>query len=442
MRIVIVGAGAVGSYLAQRLAVEGQDVVVVEADPVKAEEVQDAVDCLVVTGNGASPASLEEAGIKDAELLIAVTNSDAVNILACHAAARMGVPRKIARVEDLALQDELAVLGVDYMIDPVAELARELLLLARKGGVSEVINFADGRLVLIGGYVQGDSEVAGIHLAELRERVEGWDWLVTGLVRDGETIIARGDTTVQEGDHLLLMAKTERTDQALKMLGLRDKRAEKVMIIGATRLAQITAELFARNGMQTVLVDEEAERCRELSLKSDRIVVVQGDPTDPRVLEGEGVSSVDLVLALTGWDEVNILSSLVAKAKGARRTVARFHRFEYVGLLPGIGIDAGVSTRLAAANAILRFVRRGQIHSVVTFQDTDAEAIELQVEHRSEAVGKTLIDISLPKSVIIGGILRGDDAFVPHGSTKIQPGDRLIAFAKPDAIPAIEKIFA
>lgn len=442
MRIVIVGAGGVGSYLAERLSMEGQDVVVIESDPVRAGDLQATVDCLVIVGNGASPAILEEAGIRKAELLIAVTSADAVNVLACHAGARLGVPRKVARVEDEALRDELEILGVDVVIDPDAALARDLLLLVRRAGVSEKIEFADGRLVLLGGYVRGDADVAGISLAELRAQVKGWDWIVAAIVRDGRTIVARGDTEVEQGDHVLIMAKSEHTAEAIELMGLHEQRAHKVMIFGSTRIARLTASGFARNHIQTILVDDDAARCRALAAEFDKVIVVQGDPTDPRVLRSEGVEGVDAALALTGWDETNLMATLVAKALGIPFVAARFQGVELVKLLAGVEIDAAVSSKLAAANAILRFVRRGRIHSVVTFQDTDAEAIELAVAHSSVAVGRSLIDIHLPKSVIVGGVLRGNEAFVPHGDTIIRAGDRLIVFALPKAIPAVEELFS
>lgn len=441
MRIVIVGAGQVGSYLAERLSIEGQDVVVIDSSAARVKELQDTLDALVIQGNGATPSVLEEAGVADAEMLIAVTSQDAANVLVCQTGTRLGVPLKIARVEDPALRPGLEAVGVDVVIDPEATLAAELLSMVRKGSVSEVFEFGDGRLVLMGGFVPEDAPVAGHTLAELRESVEGWGWLVTALVRNGETTIARGDTTIHSHDHVLLIAKPDETDEAMDFLGLSHRRAHKVVILGATRLAQLTAELCAEEGMSTLLIDEEADRCRYLAEQSDRVVVVQGDPTDPRVLRSEGVDSADVVMALTGWDEVNIMGALVANALGVETTVARFHRIELVGLLAGVGLDAAVSARQAAANAILRFVRRGRIHSVATFQDTEAEAIEIQVGPEGSALGKTLADIHVPKTAIIGGVVRNGEAFVPRGTTTIEEGDRLIVISLPNAIPTIEKMF-
>lgn len=442
MRIVIIGAGAVGSYLAERLSFEGQDVVVIESDPAKAAELQSAVDCLVINENGASIHALEAAKVGEAALLIAVTSSDAVNILACQAAARLGVPRRVARVQDPTLREDLDMHGVDVVIDPVEALTRELLLLVRRGGLSEVVEFAGGRISLFGGRVQADAPLDGITLRALRQRVKGWDWIVAALVRDGKTTIARGDSMVRAGDHVLVVTSDSAAQEALQLMGVEEHRAKKVFILGATRLSLLTAELFVRSGINTVLVDNDTDRALDLSARYDRLVVIKGDPTDPNILRAEGISKADVVLGLSGWDEVNILGCLVGKALGVHTAVARFSRFEYVSLLAGHGIDAGVSTRLAAANEILRLVRRGHIHSVATFQDTDAEAIELQTAAGSDAIGKTLTDIGLPKSAIVGGIVRKKKAFIPHGDTRIEEGDRLIAIALPDAISAVEKLFS
>lgn len=442
MKIVIVGAGAVGSYLAERLSLEGQDVVVVESDPVKAAELQAQVDCLVVVGNGANKQTLEEAGLQDADLLIAVTNSDSINVLAAHAGETLGVPRKIARVEDPELRDEAMELGVDFFVDPGQALARELLLMVQQGGVSEVIEFATGQLVLVGGFISEDAPVVGKTLAELRTKVTGWNWLVVALIRGGETIIARGETKVEARDHVLLMAKAKYIQEAFKLLGLRENPAKNVMILGSTRLAQLTSEELAVNGIHTILIDEDAERCKLIAREHAKVICVQGDPTDPKLLRSEGIENVDAVLALTGWDEVNILGSAIAKSLGAKITVARFHRNDLVSMLPGFGIDAAVSSRLAAANEILRFVRRGLVHSVVTFQDSDAEAIEIQVDAKSPTLGKSLSEIGLSRSLIVGGIARGKKAFVPRGETVIEPGDRLIVIALPEGIAEVERLFA
>jgi trk system potassium uptake protein TrkA len=442
MRIVIVGAGAVGSHLAERLSIEGQDVVVIDNDPVKVDQLQSSLDILAIQGNGASPVILEAAGIDKAELLIAVTSNDAVNVLACHAAARLGVPRKIARVEDSALRDELQILGVDVVIDPEEQLAKDLLLLVSEGGISEHATFGDGSLSLMGGFVQPDAPLSHMSLEELRNQVTDWDWLVTAIIRGGEPFVARGESVVEEGDHVLIAAKTELVKDLAPLLGITIHKAKKVMIFGAGRLARITANLLCENGISVTLIDKEEAATRLVADECEGVLVVHGDPMDPELLRSEGIESVDDVLALTKWDEVNVVASLVAKGLGAKNAIARYHRLDYVSLLNETRVDSGVSSRLSAANAILRFVRRGRVHSVVTFQDSNLEAIELQVDPASDAIGKTLADIHLPKTAIIAGIIRGKKTFIPRGSSTVVGGDRVIAVALPEAISVLEKTFS
>lgn len=440
MRIIIVGAGAVGSYLAERFSVEGHDVVVVESDAERVQELESQLDAMIISGNGASAATLVQAGLKEADLLVAVSSSDAVNVLACHAATKLGTPVTVARVEDPELKAEVEALGVDFVIDPGEAAARELLTLVGTGRVAELVEFADGGLVLIGAYISGDSQVVGRSLADIRETVTEWDWLVVAVVRDGETFIARGDTELHEGDHVLMMAKSGRTQTPFALLGLTDRPAEKVVILGGTRLAQMTAALLSARGVATTLIDEDVERCRAIAEALPDVVVVNANPVDPKILAAEGVGNADEVLALTGWDGDNLLGSAVARALGADEVTARFNDTELAGLLGGGGVDATVSPKLSAANEILRFVRRGKIYSAVTVPGSDAEALELEVGADSPAVGKTLRELKLPKTLIIGGMQRDGEAFVPRGSTTIRAGDHLIAVALPGGIPAAEKL--
>lgn len=442
MRIVIVGAGAVGSYLAERLSTEGQDVVVVEDDPSVAAELQDRLDVLVISGNGASPTVLAEAGAGRADLLIAVSNSDGANVLACHTAAELGVGRTVARVEDPDMREALDGLGVDVVIDPSETASRELVTLVQRSGVSELIEFADGRLVMVGATVPSASPLIGSSLAALRARRSQWEWVVTAIVRHGMTIVAHGNTQVEPGDHVLLMVRSDDVDRATDLLGVSRTSIDRAIVLGSTRLAELTIARLLEAGFDVVGIDQDEGRCRGLAERHPRLLALCDDPTDPDTLKNLDVSPGDAVLSLTGWDEVNILGSLIAKALGASTTLARFNRISYVGLLEGVGIDGAVSSRLAAAAAILRFVRRGRIHAVATFKDTDAEAIELEVDPGSPAVGKRVRDLEIPTGAIIGGVVRNGSTVVPRGDTGIEVGDVVIFFALPSAIPQVERIFA
>ena len=440
MRIFIVGAGAVGSYLAEKFSNEGHDVVVIESDPERAAAAQAEIDCLVINGNGASVETLKGAGLEDADLLIAVSSSDAVNVLACAAATQLKIPRKVARVEDPQLKAEVEALGVDLVIDPDEAAARELLRLAQSGGIAEKIDFAGGELVLLGAHVDPGAAVIGHTLAELRESVTGWDWLVVATIHEGKTMIARGTTIIESRDHILMMANRDGVEQAYEWLELSSKPAEKAIVLGGTRLAKLASRLLVDNGIHTTLIEPDWERCKSLAAALPGVTIVRGHITDPKMLEAEGVRATDTVMALTGWDGENVLAALVAKKKGAKEAIVRFTNTALIGLLAEAGIDASVSSRMSAANEILRFVRRGVIHSVVTFADSDAEAIDLEVGPSSPAIGRTLADLHLPHTMIIGGIQRGAGAFVPRGTSKIEVGDHLIVITLPETIGIAEKL--
>lgn len=442
MRIIIVGAGAVGSYLAERLSQEGQDVVVVEDDPGIATELQDSIDALVIQGNGASSITLQEAGAAKADLVIAVTSSDGANVLACHAAKDLGAKMTIARIEDPEIREGSEQLGVDVVIDPSATAAEEIVDIVGVGGASELIQFANGKLVMVGATVSPNSPITGVPLRQLRLRSAEWGWVLAALVRHGRTIVAHGDTEVESGDHALIMTTDDNVERATEMIGMKRRHLERAIIFGATRLAELTADAMAEAGLDVVIVEEDPSRCTALAEKHSNALIICGDPTDPDVAANLDLGPKDVALGLSGWDEVNLLACLVAKASGAGMVISRFHRIAYVGLLSGIGIDAAASSRLMAANAILQFVRFGDIERVVTFSDTDAEAIEMEVAGGAEAVNRTLLDLDLPVGVIVGGISRNGTTFVPDGSTVIRAGDHIIFFSLPRDIPESTALFS
>jgi trk/ktr system potassium uptake protein len=442
VRIIIVGAGAVGSYLAGRLSQDGQDVVVVEDNESIAAELQDSIDAMVIQGNGASGVTLEEAGASKSDLLIAVTSSDGANVLACHAAKALGTKMTIARIEDPEIREGSEQLGVDVVIDPSATAADEIVDIVGLGGASELIQFADGKLVMVGGTVTTGAPIAGTPLRQLRVRNAEWGWVIAALVRDGRTIVAHGDTEVSAGDHALIMTTDDNVERAARMIGLKRHDFGRAIIFGGTRLAQLTADKMSAAGLEVVLIDEDNARCQSLADKHPKALVMCGDPTDPDLAASLDLGPDDVAMALTGWDEVNLLACLVAKASGAGMTISRFHRIAYVGLLAGIGIDAAASTRLMAANAILQFVRFGEVERVVTFSDTDAEAIEMEVVEGAEAADRTLFDLKLPVGVIVGGVSRNGTTFVPDGSTVIRAGDHIIFFSLPRDIPESTALFS
>lgn len=440
MRVVIVGAGHDGSYLAERLVAEGQEVVVIEADEDKALRIQERLDVLAVQGNGASPAVLRRAGADEAGLFLAVTDSDGANVLACRSAKALGVPRTVARVEDADLREVSPGLGVDVVVDARESSARQAARLAEHAGVTEYAVFADGKLCLVAGVVTAGAIAVGRTVQELRPMAAGWSFIVAAVVRGDETEIARGATRIDAGDHVVVMVETDRVRDVIGMFGIDTEPIERVVILGGTRIAEMTADILLDAGYEVLIVEEERERAALMARRS-RASILQADPKDPDFLSSLRLGAGDVVVGLSGHDELNLMGCLMASAVGARKTIARFGHRSVAGLLRNVGIDATLSSRVAVANMILQFVRRDRILSVATVKDTDAEALEIELAAGSPSAGVKLINLGMPRDAVLGGIARADGVVVvPKGDTELRVGDHVVVFAKSEAIDAVEKL--
>ncbi len=444
MKIIIVGAGAVGSYLAERLSSDGQDVVVIESNPQIAETLDSRLDVLTVTGNGAGQEVLKEAikAVGDSvDLLIAVTNQDGINALACHSATILGIKQTVARISDSVLRSGLHSMGVKVVIDPDEATADELVRLVKLSGLSEHWEFAGGKLLLVGGIAQPASLLLDKPLKELTTLSKKREFLVVAIIRDGETMVARGSTRVRAGDHVLMMVAPHDVYFAAKLLGIKTRLANRVVVTGDSRLSMVAIRKLREAWLSVVFITNDQQFCRRVAEINSKVLALRNDPAHPNTLGGLDLGDRDALLALSEDDASNALVCMVAKALGVQLAVARLHNPHYVGLLEGRGIDASVSPRLLAAGSILRYVRRGIVHSVVTFSDSDAEAIELDVAEKSPAAGRQLMDINLPKGAMVGGIVHNGTTILPRGDTTIQPGDRIIVFSLPDSITPTENLF-
>ncbi|HSW31490.1 MAG TPA: Trk system potassium transporter TrkA [Longimicrobiales bacterium] len=447
MRVLVVGAGEVGFHLARRLSEESQDVVLIEGDPERADFAAKQLDVMTVTGNGASLSVLESAGVHGARMLMAVTSRDEVNLVACMAAKRLGVQFAIARISSPEYYERGSVfsreqMGIDLMINPERECAWETFQLLQSAAATDVAHFAGGRVQLIGLQVREGAPVAGRTLSEMA-RIQGENRYVTAaVVRDGVTMIPRGDTRIEAGDRLYVLAPTAQVQGIPPLAGYDRFRLSRVMIAGGSAEGEFLAGGLAEHGVETTILDRNRRRCVELAERLPRALVLHGDATDLELLEMEGVSGIDGFVAATGHDETNVLSSLVAKSAGARKVVCLVHKFEYLRLVPRVGVDASVSPRMSAVNAILRYVRKGRVMTVASLAGIAAEAIEFRVEAGTPVAGKALKDLHFPPGGIVGTITRGSDIIIPRGEDVIRPGDEVIVFALPGAIPQVEELFA
>jgi len=446
MHIVVVGAGEVGYHVAERLSNQQHDVVIVDVQAQRLDYIVNHLDVAVVEGSGTSTAVLEEAGLKKAGLLLAVTNVDEVNLVSCMSARAVGGLVKVARVSNPDFYRDTRNLkpdafGVDVLINPERELALETMRLLQSTAATDIAVFAGGAVQLLGFVVPEHAPIAGRTLIELAEQEGHRPILLVALERDGTTIVPKGTTDIRPGDHLYVTARADEIPRSLELLGYEQSNVKRVMITGGSTEAYYLARLLPQHHVQTTLLIAERQRAQELAENLNKVLVLHGDATDVELLELEGVGGTDGFVALTDKDETNILSSLVAKRAGAKHVITLVNKRDYIPLARHIGLDAAVSPRLSAANAILRYVRSGSVTRVATFEGSDAEAISFEVSDTSPLVGRPLFEADIPEESIVAAIIRGPSVIIPRGNDTLEAGDTAIVFALPEAVQAVTDLF-
>lgn len=442
MSILIVGGGEIGATLARRLAGESRDVVVIEALEERTRELQDVADIRVVRGSGSNPSVLREAGLDDCEMLIAVTSSDEVNLIACLIAGHETViPTKIARVREPELAAAAASLlgegGLDLNIDPEREAAGQILKLLRVPGAVDVFEFAGGAVRVVGYRIDGPCEAEGLRLTDLKPTL-GIRCNVVAIRREGDIQIPDGRARLQLHDLVYAAGDPENLAAFAKLLGKRGGEVRSVVICGGGSVALDLACDLEREGTHLKIIEPDAERCRELAERLERSVVIQGKGTDPDLLREESVDSADVFCALTRNEEDNVLSALLARRSGVRRTVALVNTASYASLVSALGVDAVVSSNQAAVSTILQFIRRGKVVTVTALADERAEALEIVALETSELVDRPLRELKLDRA-IIGAVVRGEDVIIPDGDDRIEVGDHVVVFAMREAIGKLEQ---
>jgi trk system potassium uptake protein len=447
MRVIVIGAGEVGYHLAERMSLESHDVVVIERDEDLAQKIQSQLDVLVVQGNGASLACLEKAGIDRTQLLLAVTNFDEANLIACLVASQFAVKLKVARVSNPEYYERRGVLeekrfGADLLINPELECAREILKLFHRTEASDVAEFADGRIILLALPVHEGAPVVGRTLEEIDRTLGERHFLTVAIDRNGRSIIPDGSTTLEVGDLIYLAAEAPHLAQAYRLLDLEHHRIQRVMLLGGGRVGLNLARMLEREGIQPTILERSRGRCVRLAENLETALVLHGDATDLDLLVQEGVGETDGLAAVTSEDETNLLAALLGKHLGAKKVIALLKRSEYIPLVTRIGIDAAVSPRLSTANRILQHVRGGKILSLAVMEQNRAEVMELEVLPGSRAAGKAVRDLDIPRGSILAAFERGEEVGIPRGDTRIEAGDRLVVFALPEAVEATASYFA
>ncbi|MEW6376233.1 MAG: Trk system potassium transporter TrkA [Thermodesulfobacteriota bacterium] len=446
MKIVIIGAGEVGFFLAKRLSYERHDLVIIDVDPEKCAHAQDALDVSVVQGNASSQSVLTEAGLESADMLIAASGIDEINIIACMVASKMGVKRKIARVRNPDYYSESSLLrpqdvGVDLFIHPEEEVIEEITRLLLRASASEVIEFENGKILMVG--LKLDAECPNLNkpLREIGSEEQRKNFRVVAMLKGEKTIIPTGNDYFNKNDQIFVVTKRESLPQVISLTGKTDQKLDKIMILGGGKIGRGLAERLERK-IDVTLIESNKEKSVRLASQLKRTAVFQADGTEIDTLAREGLLHMDAFVAVTSDDETNIISCLLAKHLKIQKTIALVNKSTYLPLMPVIGIDSTVNVRISTANAILRFIRRGSILSVATFHGIEAEAIEFEIKKTNKIIGRPLKQLDLPEGALIAAIVRGEEVFVPYGNTSIEFGDKVIVFALPKAILSIEKRFA
>jgi trk system potassium uptake protein TrkA len=444
VHVVIIGAGEVGGYLAERLGSEGVDVVVIETDGTRASALAAELDIQVINGSGTSPKVLLEAGVDRASLLAAVTQIDEVNLVASMLAKEHGVQATVVRVEDDEIRGEagkklLRRVGADVVIDPDGETADEILELVHATGADEVYPMADGKVVVIGAVVEPNSELANLTLEEIGRTRE--DFVCGAITRGDETVMPGGDDVLRPGDHVRLLCHRSSRAKVLRLLGVESKRVSRAMVLGGGAVGARVAEHLEYEGVDVVLIERDMQRAQDLSERFRHVTVIQGDVTDTNLLLDESAGEMDVVVAATGEDASNVLACVFAMTEGKPFTVAVLHRLALLPLVKRLGIDAALSPRTASANAVIRHLRGGAA-AVATFLKGDVEVDEIEITFGSQADGSLISELDIPKDILLGAVIRpGHEPVIARGSTDLEAGDHVVIFGRPAALTSAKTIF-
>ena len=464
MKIIIVGAGRVGSSVAEALVSEANDITVIDTDVGRVAELQERFDLRGLVGNAALPSILQQAGAEDADMLIAVTAGDEINLVACKIAADLyNIPTRIARVRNVELQQHPALIGeggfrASHVIFPEQTVTDYLLKLIEFPEALQVLEFADGRASLIAVRAFAGGPLVSHPIKDLRRHIPNVDTRIVAIFRNDAAVRVDGDTFVQPGDEVFFLAASQDIRRVLGELRRMDKPVRRVIIAGGGNIGlRLARALDTGEGLDIAerfnvrIIESNKRRAEVLARQlSSEVLVLQGDATDEDLLTQEGVQDADLFVALTNDDENNIMSSLLAKRLGARRVIALINRKSYGDLMQGGQIDIAVSPSYATLSALLRFVRRGDVVAAHSLRRGAAEALELIVhgdEKSSRIIGKPIEQIELPRGATIGAVVRGSadrtQVLMAHHDVVVQAEDHLIVFVENKRIiPRVEKLFS
>lgn len=444
MRIVVIGAGKLGYSIAELLSNEQFDVVVVDQNETRLEAAKNTLDVLTVLANGASPITMNDPDIRGADILIAVTASDEVNMVACILAKKHGIRHTVARIRDMQFMSEAKDylkqnFDIDLMLNPELITAREINRILMTPAALNVEDFAQGKVRLFETKVRRHSPLARIPFKDLDMPKS----ILAGMIfRDHRMIIPHGDDCLLPHDNAYFIGNPKDIEKFSENFTQRDARKlRRVLIIGAGRTGRFLAPMLDQQGVKVKIIDKDRERCRLAAEKMENGLAICGDGTDIDLLMEEGVAEADVVVCITEDDKLNLMLALLAKHLGAKKTIVRVARIEYVDLMEKVGVDIVLSARLLSASEVLAFARRGGVVSVSLLEGAKAEAVEVIVQNGAPVANRPLMEAKLPRECLVCAYVRNDEAYIPNGASVLQPGDRAILFIQTKYAQKVMKYF-
>lgn len=446
MKIIIAGAGEIGYHLAKLLSMEAHDIYVIDTKSQKLNHLNSHLDVFTKKGDAASIEVLKEVGISEADLLVAVTESQNTNLTIAGIGKKLGVKKTIARISNTEYirtkEINFAEVGIDYMISPEELAANEIEILIKETAFNDKFEFEKGELSVLGAKLSEKSAIVGKTVQEIKNKYS-FDFIVIAVKREesNEVVIPRGNTIFKPNDQVYFSIPREsllkiHTLVDEKMVGIRD-----VMILGGGRIGQKIARRFCSNNLRVKMIEGDRGKCFDLSDELKNTLVINGDGRDIEMLEEESLDTMDAFVAVSGSSETNIMTSLVAKSKGVKKTIALVENMNYMDISQNIGVDTLINKKVLAASAIFRHVRKGRVLALANLHNIEAEVLEFFVRRDTKITANKIKDLNLPESVVLGGVVRKGVALMTFGDFTIQPGDRAIVFCLPEAIAQVEKLF-
>jgi trk system potassium uptake protein len=446
MKILIIGAGDIGFHLCKRLSLDKHDITLIESDPLKVAQAHEQLDVHIVEGSGSSSKVLKKADIENAEILAALTNNDEVNVLACRIAKKLNIPTTILRVRNpeylsdkyLLTKDEL---GADFIIQPELQTANAIVQLVRQANATDIVEFEDGKIQLVGIRLDSKSSILNTQLMDIGKKYGNPPLRILAIKRKQFTIIPKGEDILLNGDQIYIVCDKEYLPNALSFFGKSDVKIDNIMIIGGGLIGEFVAKQL-EDEISIKIIEENEKKSQFLAQALKETLVIKGDGSDLDLLTFEGLADMDEIITVSGDDETNIITSLVARHLKVQRTITLVKKFDYLPLTHAIGLDSIINKQMITVNAIKQIISRRKQAFFAELPGIDAEIIEFIANQKSKITKRPLAKVDVPKDAIFGAVLRDNGSFeIPKGDTQIGPGDKVVVFTLPKALPEVEKLF-